>query len=47
MDQRSKVKAKAMKVLEENRGNFLHDFQIGNAFLNTKAQTMKKKRLIK
>lgn len=43
MDQRFKVKAKAMKVLEENIGNYLHHFKIGNAFLNTKAQTMKKK----
>lgn len=42
MDQRSKVNGKAVKVLEENIGNYLHDFKIGNAFLNTKAQTMKK-----
>lgn len=31
-----------MKLLEENIGKYLHDLKIGNVFLNTKAQTMKK-----
>ena len=32
-----------MKLLEENMGNYLHEFKIGNVFLNTKEQTMKKR----
>ena len=41
MDQRSKVKGKARKLLEENIGNYVHDFKTGNVFLITKEQTMK------
>ena len=32
-----------MKLLEENMGNYLHEFKIGNVFLNTKEQTVKKR----
>lgn len=45
MDHRSNINAKAKKLLEENTGEFLHDLEEGNDFLNriAKALTIREK----
>ena len=45
MDQRPNVKYKTVKLLEENKGEKLHDVGFGNDFLDMtpKAQTTKEK----